>query len=207
MLLEHPGEVVTREELQQRLWPADTFVDFDIGLNSAVKKLQQALHDSAESPRYVETLSRRGYRLIALSAMFRPPRQSQQWMYLCRLLRKSRPNAVPGIPSTSFSEPAAVPVQSHAVSKCCRLWVRQDVTQVGHRALDAPATPGAVLFRDPDHQIRDLGRRAPADRAVGCHCHRISWQLSDALFLLSVLFFNIFEGALHICSPQNKNFI
>src|SRR5262245_8434402 len=65
ILLEHPGEVVTREELQRRLWPADTFVDFDIGLNSAVKKLRNALHDSAERPRYVETLSRRGYRFIA----------------------------------------------------------------------------------------------------------------------------------------------
>jgi TolB-like protein/DNA-binding winged helix-turn-helix (wHTH) protein/Flp pilus assembly protein TadD len=65
ILLEHPGEVVTREELQRRLWPADTFVDFDNGLNSAVKKLREALNDSAESPRYVETLSRRGYRFIA----------------------------------------------------------------------------------------------------------------------------------------------
>jgi len=65
ILLERPGEVVTREELQRRLWPADTFVDFDNGLNSAVKKLREALNDSAESPRYVETLSRRGYRFIA----------------------------------------------------------------------------------------------------------------------------------------------
>ena len=64
MLVEHPGEVVTREQLQQRLWPADTFVDFDRGLNSAVKKLRDALGDSAEIPRYVETLPRRGYRFI-----------------------------------------------------------------------------------------------------------------------------------------------
>jgi TolB-like protein/DNA-binding winged helix-turn-helix (wHTH) protein/Flp pilus assembly protein TadD len=64
MLLEHPGEVVTREELQSKLWPFDTFVDFDVGLNSAVKKLRDALGDSAEIPRYVETLPRRGYRFI-----------------------------------------------------------------------------------------------------------------------------------------------
>jgi TolB-like protein/DNA-binding winged helix-turn-helix (wHTH) protein/Tfp pilus assembly protein PilF len=64
MLVEHPGEVVTREQLQQKLWPADTFVDFDRGLNSAVKKLRDALGDSAEIPRYVETLPRRGYRFI-----------------------------------------------------------------------------------------------------------------------------------------------
>jgi DNA-binding winged helix-turn-helix (wHTH) protein/Flp pilus assembly protein TadD len=64
-LLEHPGEVVTREELRQKLWPADTFVDFDTGLNSAIKKLRDALGDSAEEPRYIETLPRRGYRFIA----------------------------------------------------------------------------------------------------------------------------------------------
>jgi Tol biopolymer transport system component/DNA-binding winged helix-turn-helix (wHTH) protein len=64
MLLERPGEVVSREELQKRLWPADTFVDFDLSLNSAVKKLRQALNDDAEDPRYIETLYRRGYRFI-----------------------------------------------------------------------------------------------------------------------------------------------
>ena len=64
LLLEHPGDVVTREELRQKLWPGDTFVDFDTGLNSAVKKLRDALCDSAEEPRYIETLPRRGYRFI-----------------------------------------------------------------------------------------------------------------------------------------------
>jgi len=65
LLLEHPGDLVTREELRQKLWPGDTFVDFDTGLNSAVKKLRDALCDSAEEPRYIETLPRRGYRFIA----------------------------------------------------------------------------------------------------------------------------------------------
>jgi TolB-like protein/DNA-binding winged helix-turn-helix (wHTH) protein/Tfp pilus assembly protein PilF len=64
MLLERPGEVVAREQLRQRLWPADTFVDFDVGLNSAIKKLRDALGESTEAPRYVETLRRRGYRFI-----------------------------------------------------------------------------------------------------------------------------------------------
>jgi TolB-like protein/DNA-binding winged helix-turn-helix (wHTH) protein/Tfp pilus assembly protein PilF len=64
MLLEHPGEVVTRDELRQRLWPADVFVDFEQGLNSAVKKVRLALGDEAESPRFVETVARRGYRFI-----------------------------------------------------------------------------------------------------------------------------------------------
>jgi TolB-like protein/DNA-binding winged helix-turn-helix (wHTH) protein/Tfp pilus assembly protein PilF len=65
LLLEHAGDVVTREELRQRLWPADTFVDFDTGLNSAVKKLRDVLADSADEPRYIETIPRRGYRFIA----------------------------------------------------------------------------------------------------------------------------------------------
>ncbi len=65
LLLKRPGEVVTREEVRQALWPGDTFVDFDVGLNSAVKRLRDALSDSAESPRFVETLPRRGYRFIA----------------------------------------------------------------------------------------------------------------------------------------------
>ena len=65
VLLEHPGDVVTREELQKKLWPADTFVDFDHGLNKAVNKIREALGDSAESPRFVETVARRGYRFLA----------------------------------------------------------------------------------------------------------------------------------------------
>src|ERR1700748_2661635 len=65
ILLEHPGAVVTREELQKKLWPADTFVDFDHGLNKAISKIRDALGDSAESPRFVATVSRRGYRFIA----------------------------------------------------------------------------------------------------------------------------------------------
>lgn len=65
LLLENRGRLVTREALREKLWPADTFVDFDMGLSSAVKKVREALGDSAENPRFVETLPRRGYRFIA----------------------------------------------------------------------------------------------------------------------------------------------
>lgn len=65
MLLEHPGAIVTREEMRQRLWPADTFVDFEHGLNSAVARLRETLNDSAERPHFVKTLPRRGYRFLA----------------------------------------------------------------------------------------------------------------------------------------------
>src|SRR5436305_1212284 len=64
ILLERPGEVVTREELQKRLWP-DTFVDVDHNLNTSINKIREVLGDSAESPRFVETLPRRGYRFIS----------------------------------------------------------------------------------------------------------------------------------------------
>src|SRR3989475_882004 len=64
MLLQHPGEVVARDELRQKIWPADTFVDFEQGLYNAVKRLRDALKDSAEKPRFIETLSRHGYRFI-----------------------------------------------------------------------------------------------------------------------------------------------
>jgi DNA-binding winged helix-turn-helix (wHTH) protein len=64
LLLERAGDVVTREELRQKLWPSDTFVDFDHSLNTAINKVREALGDSATSPRYVETLARRGYRFI-----------------------------------------------------------------------------------------------------------------------------------------------
>src|SRR5579864_3889099 len=65
MLLERPGEMVTREELRSALWPDDTFVDFDHGLNTAVNKVREALSDAAANPRFVQTVARRGYRFIA----------------------------------------------------------------------------------------------------------------------------------------------
>ena len=64
MLLEHPGQVVSREEIRKKLWPHDTIVEFDHSINAAIKKLRLALGDSAEEPRYVETVARRGYRLM-----------------------------------------------------------------------------------------------------------------------------------------------
>src|SRR5215813_4676570 len=65
ILLEHPGEIVTRDELRTRVWPQESFGDFDQAVNVAIAKLRGALGDSAENPRYIETLPRRGYRFIA----------------------------------------------------------------------------------------------------------------------------------------------
>ena len=87
ILLERPGEVVTREELRQRIWPADTFVDFDGGVNNAVKRLREALGDKGEAPRFIETLPRRGYRFMGtvngitplISAFGSQPR-TERWL-------------------------------------------------------------------------------------------------------------------------------
>jgi TolB-like protein/DNA-binding winged helix-turn-helix (wHTH) protein/Flp pilus assembly protein TadD len=95
LLLERPGEVVTRDELQQKLWPGDTFVDFDHGLNNAINRLREALNDSAENPRYIETLPRRGYRFIA--EVEREPGAVE-------------PSPVPGVTSTEAAmKPIPVP--------------------------------------------------------------------------------------------------
>ena len=64
LLLEHDGDVVTRDELKMRLWPNDTVVEFEHGINTAIKKLRKALNDSADEPKYIETIPRRGYRLM-----------------------------------------------------------------------------------------------------------------------------------------------
>ena len=72
LLLERPGELVTREEIQQKLWPADTYVAFDDGLNTAIKKLRSALSDTADNPRFIETVPRRGYRFVAPVSVARP---------------------------------------------------------------------------------------------------------------------------------------
>jgi DNA-binding winged helix-turn-helix (wHTH) protein/Flp pilus assembly protein TadD len=85
VLLERPGEVVTREEIRQKLWSADTFVEFDDGLNNAIKKLRAALSDAADNPRFIETVPRRGYRFLApvdfdaAATAAQPASESQTW--------------------------------------------------------------------------------------------------------------------------------
>src|ERR1700756_5326360 len=80
MLIERPGEMVTRENLCRKLWPADTFVDFDHSLNAAVKRLRDALGESAETPIFIETLARRGYRFIAPVDGLDDSGHSTQWV-------------------------------------------------------------------------------------------------------------------------------
>jgi TolB-like protein/DNA-binding winged helix-turn-helix (wHTH) protein len=113
MLLERPGEVVTREELRQALWPGDTFVDFDHGLNNAINRLREALGDSAGSPRFLETLPRRGYRFIAAVE---------------GVLSSSSQNSAAQVadtapPTPASDKPTALPVESLNASLRTRLWI------------------------------------------------------------------------------------
>ena len=85
-LLRQPGDVVTREELRRELWPSDTFVDFDHSLNAAVKRLRDALDDSAENPRFIETLPRHGYRFIKTQRKSPTPRLCGGGLHSSRLL-------------------------------------------------------------------------------------------------------------------------
>jgi TolB-like protein/DNA-binding winged helix-turn-helix (wHTH) protein/Flp pilus assembly protein TadD len=108
-LLERRGEIVTRDELKQTLWPADTFVDFDDGLNTAVSKIRDVLGDSAEKPRYIETIPRRGYRFMGSLSDLRPDRLSPpvEESNDCPVQESSR-----SYPSASVVLPAPKPLLS-----------------------------------------------------------------------------------------------
>jgi DNA-binding winged helix-turn-helix (wHTH) protein len=101
MLLERPGEVVTREEMRERLWSGDTFVDFEHSLNTAIKKIRHALNDEAEKPRFIETLRRRGYRFTGTVTEAVPSSPGSTSPSL------SRPSSVP----TSPTPPEQAPVE------------------------------------------------------------------------------------------------
>jgi len=112
MLLERPGEIVTREELHSRLWPADTFVDFDHGLNAAVKRLRDALGDSAENPRFIQTIPRRGYRFVA------PVEKIEAAPTSAKPEQTPSPGSLPApreIRSSMLSDPRELPAASRPV--------------------------------------------------------------------------------------------
>jgi TolB-like protein/DNA-binding winged helix-turn-helix (wHTH) protein/Tfp pilus assembly protein PilF len=116
VLLERRGEIVTREELKQTLWPADTFVDFDDGLNTAVKKIRDLLGDSAEHPRYIETIPKRGYRFVGHAALAFPVLPPEP-------ATASTPQLVP-------AQAPAVPVSQHPATSRLR-YVALAVLSVG----------------------------------------------------------------------------
>jgi len=175
MLLEHPGEVVTREELQKQLWPADTFVDFDHGLNKAINKLREALGDSAESPRFVETVARRGYRFLVevkiadaaptrISVLTTEPQPSQTASSLRELAGDS---AVPKSLLPSFAAKTAVVVLI-LLTASLAAWELHPWNRSSHAIRSLAVLPLESLSNDPsqdyfadgmtDELISDLGQ-------------------------------------------------
>src|SRR5690348_15410739 len=90
MLLERPGQIVTREDLRQELWPAGTYVDFDGSLNAALKRLRAALDDDADNPRFIETVPKRGYRFIAPRSEEHTSELQSPVHLVCRLLLEKK---------------------------------------------------------------------------------------------------------------------
>jgi Tol biopolymer transport system component/DNA-binding winged helix-turn-helix (wHTH) protein len=139
MLLESPGEVVTREALRSRLWPIDTFVDFDHGLNAAIKRLRDALGDSAENPRFVETLSRRGYRFIA------PVESPAAQLVVARTNGNGNGAAVA---NTIVSEKAKIPELLPGNPENVFPLQRDQTSIDSAKGHLTPATPAAILRRE-----------------------------------------------------------
>src|SRR5579884_2449077 len=139
LLLEHPGEIVTREEIQKRLWPENTYVDFDNAINSAVRKLRDALGDSPENPPYIETVARRGYRFIA-------PVSQPVTADHSRTVSAAKEQMEPGVPKRRlrWAVPVAVAVAASAIA--LSMWLARN------RGIQAPAPP-VPLTSYPGYQL------------------------------------------------------
>jgi TolB-like protein len=154
-LLEQPGEVVTRDELRLRLWPSDTFVDFDNGLNNAVAKLRSAVGDSAQSPKLIETLGRRGYRFIGALDMVGPasalPRAS-------RLEQRVRSLAV--LPLANLSSD---PEQEYFSDGMTDSLIAQ---LSGIRALRVISRQSVMRYRKSEKSLPEIGRELNVDAVI-----------------------------------------
>ena len=165
VLLERPGELVTRETLRQRLWPDGTSVDFERGLNFCAAQLRSALHDSAESPRYVETVPRRGYRFIAaVTAIPSTPTARQRpsgrgrWLAAAAFLL-----AVAGMV-------AALAMRQERSSAAVRVAVVPFDNDTGEKSFDqvavavSDATVARLVAADTGGRLRVIGNSAPLRR-------------------------------------------
>src|SRR6266404_1127529 len=185
MLLEKPGDMLTREELRQKLWAADTFVDFDNGLNTAIKKLRDTLGDSADSPRFIETLPKRGYRFIYpvngpnASTEARALRPMTWWrrpwavglLALTALLAAALLSNVGGLRDRITSRASLGPIASVAVLPCKNLtgdpaqeFLADGLTDVltTHlaqvKSLTVPSVTSAMYFKGERKRLSDIAR-------------------------------------------------
>lgn len=164
-LLDRPGDLVTREELRQRLWPAETFVDFEHGLNAAVRRLRDALGDSADVPRFVETLPRRGYRFIA--PVTDPGRDDAPAPADPAIAARSvEPATVaPRPPRRAFTVPGIVLVAALTLAAVATLWMAGLLRRpLATSPIDASEGPFVIavfpfenLNRNPDQEYLGVG--------------------------------------------------
>ena len=151
VLIERRGELVTRDELRGRLWSADTFVDFDHGLNSAMNKLREGLGDTAENPRFIETVPRRGYRFIApVETIAAAPRQAPS----------PAPASAPGVAHSEGAPPSAAATLATPPAP---------VTTTA-----AAAPPAAAMPRSA------APVPAPNPQCIRCHCDQFPQPISLA---------------------------
>ncbi len=167
ILLENPGKIIPREELQKRIWPSDTFVDFDHGINNAIKRLREALGDTAETPRYIETLPRRGYRFIGVVEV---PRQS-------------RPTAIESIAVLPLENLSRDPEQEYFTDGLTEALITS-LAKIS--ALRVVSRTTAMHYKGVHRPVREIASEVKADAVVegtvlrSGERVRISIQLIDA---------------------------
>jgi TolB-like protein len=152
-LLQRPGEVVLREEIREKLWPHDTVVEFDHSINAAVKRLRDALNDSAESPRFIETLSRRGYRFIA--PVWRAPENASQPEIATRAQAAAgRPEHNASIAVLPFTNISGDPENEYFSDGLAEEIINELVHVPG---LKVTARTSAFAFKGKQEDIRNIG--------------------------------------------------
>ena len=153
LMLERPGDVVTREELRQRLWPAGTYVDFEHSLNAAVKRLRAALGDDADNPRFVETLPRRGYRFIArLDAAAAPPAAAER-------------SAQPRLAVLPFANLCEDPAQDYFSDGLTEEMISQ-LGSVSRGRMGVLARWSSMVFKGTTRRAREIGEVLGVDYLV-----------------------------------------
>jgi len=173
-LLANAGRMVTREDLQQKLWPGDTFVDFDVGLNTAIRKLRQALGDDADNPRYIETLAKRGYRFIGMveiptvtlsvtagiapaseASPSHPRRRVRPWMLVMASLVIAVAAILPFVPRQAVlapKQPRLVPLTTYAGRE-----YEPALAPDGNRVAFAWSGPDVPIGRTASIYIKQIG--------------------------------------------------